>query len=237
MNILSPSVLAACALALAVSCDSGAPRESRPNVAQSAESTKKTESPASPAGATPAASSAPSPVDPEAARAADAAVEAFEAAKVTPAPLRATATARLDAAPADVWAYVSDHGNLSEYAGAIGVQKVVIDASKAETEHGVGTRRECTAMGDQNIVEEITYFAAPHVFAYSAVDNPLGLKDHLGVVIVRPAPGGKTELQWRQYFDIDDEGSIAMTTMKVKMMSSGLMGFFTKKYGGELLPS
>ncbi len=164
------------------------------------------------------------------------ALAALEAAALTPAPLQAKVVARLDAAPAEVWAYVSNNDNLQEYAAPLGIEHVELDHSNADA-NGVGVRRECTAMGDKRFVEEIRFVQAPYVMAYAAIENPVGMDDHLGVVIVRPTADGKTELEWRQHFTAGEGQSTAMLGMKVKMMTGGLVAFFTDKFGGQTLAS
>ncbi|MEM7154730.1 MAG: SRPBCC family protein [Myxococcota bacterium] len=212
------------ALLVPLACDPSSPAEAMP--AAPAATQEKAETPAKAEPAT--------PVDAALAKASTAAVTKFESSGIAAAPMRVQVKARLDAAPDEVWAYVSDNGNLQEYAASVGVKHVEIDDSKADA-NGVGVVRECTAMGDENIVEEIVYAEAPYVFGYSAVQNPLGMTDHTGVIIVRPAAGGTTELEWRQYFNAADPSNETSMAIKTKIMTTGLLAFFTNKYGGEVV--
>ncbi len=146
--------------------------------------------------------SEPQSGDPRATAAA--ALEQFEAEKLAAAPLRARAVARLDASAADVWAYVSDHDNLVEYGAGTGLTDAKIDNTAAESEGGVGCKRECFVKDGGRFLEEVVYFRAPYIFAYSAVENNWGMVDHLAVVIVKPLDDGTAELEWRVHFDTAD---------------------------------
>ncbi|MEM9490140.1 MAG: SRPBCC family protein, partial [Myxococcota bacterium] len=190
-----------------------------------------------PAAAPTAATAARASTDPVAdpVDAARAAVGGLEAAQLTSAPLRARAVAQLDASVEEVWSYVSNHQNLVEYAGATGIKHASIDNSAAMVENGVGCKRECLANENDRFVEEIVYFRAPYVYAYSAYENTWGLTDHLGVVIVRPLPGGKAELEWRQYFNTAKPEMAAMMAKNMQGMLSGpLLGFFVDRFGGAM---
>ncbi len=230
MNVRSkflPSTWLLCsALSVTFACDRDSQAEAAPSVAGDVI--------ASAAAAEPAAAAKLEPVDARAASAANEVISKFDPTSLTTAPVRTQMTARLDAPVAEVWAYVSDNDNLVEYAGSVGIQHVELDDSKADAD-GVGVVRECTAMGDKHFVEKVVYTGAPHVFAYSAVENPMGLNDHLGVIIVRPAAGGTTELEWRQHFNAADPKAQSSMDFKVKMMTMGILRFFTTKYGGEMV--
>lgn len=213
-----------CAVLLGVGCDTASQSEATPEASVTEKS----------APAKSAAAADAKPVDPQAQAAANAAVERVDVKSLTTAPMQAKVTARLDAAPAEVWAYVSDNKNLEEYGAALGVEAVKLDTSNA-TADGVGVVRECSAMGGKSFRERVVYADPPYVFGYAAFENPLGLDDHLGLVIVRPAADGKTELEWRQYFNPADPEAGGSMEMKAKMMTAGLVAFFTKKYGGEVV--
>ena len=188
--------------------------------------------------AKPAASQTETPQEADPNAAAREAIDGLEAAGLTSAPLRAKAVARLDASVEDVWGYVSNHDNLVEYGASTGLKHAVIDNSNAEVAGGVGCKRECLANENDRFVEEVLYFRAPYVFAYSATENTWGLTDHLGVVIVRPAPDGKSELEWRQYFNTAKPEMTPMMSQNMQGMLSGpLLGFFVQKFGGEVLQS
>lgn len=166
------------------------------------------------------------------------AVAELEDAKLTSAPLRARAVARLDATPEEVWTYVANHENLVDYAASAGIKHVEIDNSTAKAPNGVGCKRECLANESDRFVEEIVFYRAPYVFAYSALENTWGLEDHLAVVIVRPSADGKTELEWRQHFNTTKpELEPIMTKNMQGLLGGPLLGFFVDKYGGEVKAS
>ncbi len=170
------------------------------------------------------------------AAAAQEALQGLEAAKLTSAPLRARAIARLDAPVDDVWGYVANHDNLVEYGAPTGLKHVSIDNSNADAPGGVGCKRECLANENDRFVEEVLYFRPPYVFAYSATENTWGLTEHLGVVIVRPTADGKSELEWRQYFNTAKPDMTEMMSQNMQGMLSGpLLGFFVERFGGEVL--
>lgn len=153
-------------------------------------------------------------------------VEAF-----TAAPLRASATIRLDAPPETVWAYLSDHENLVEYSGGV-IQRVAVTYSDT-TNDGVGVRRECEA-GPDRFEEEVVFFEPGKGFAYSAVSNTWGLKDHLATVsIVRDRKGSK--VIWNQYFDhVQPEMADKVGANVQKMLEGPIAGALVKRFGGRL---
>ncbi|MEM6956820.1 MAG: SRPBCC family protein [Myxococcota bacterium] len=157
------------------------------------------------------------------------------AASLTSAPARVVARARLNASIEEVWDYVSNHDNLVEYTNGI-LQSADIDRSGAGGSDGVGVRRECAA-GQDRFVEEIVYFRAPYAFAYSAVENTWGLTNHLATVVLTP-DGDGTILEWSQHFDhMQPEALPMMTENLTGMMNGPILGFFTQRFGGEVLAS
>jgi uncharacterized protein YndB with AHSA1/START domain len=152
----------------------------------------------------------------------------------TPAPLRATATARLDAPIEEVWAYVSDHENLVEYAGAI-LQRVSVSYTADSLQTGVGVQRTCAA-GDDHFVEEVVFFKPGRGFAYSATENTWGLTNHLATVSFVKSGRG-TKLVWSQYFDhVQPEMAEPMATNLQGMLEGPLLGTLVARFGGEVLP-
>jgi len=177
------------------------------------------------------------PTEAAASEGAQAALRSFEASGLIKAPLRAKAVAHLKASPEEVWRYVSNHQNLAEYGATSGIKHASVDQSKAETPNGVGCKRVCLANEKDRFVEDIVYFKAPYAFAYSAVENTWGITDHVAFVVVRPRADGTTELEWRQYFNTaKPEMADMMAANMQKLIGGPLMGFFVKKYGGEVLP-
>jgi|GEM_PF-3021910 len=162
------------------------------------------------------------------------AVRAFEQSRLTDAPLRATAVAYLNAPVDEVWDYVSNHDNLIEYGAGSGLKHVEVKRASSGG-NGVGCKRECLTNENDRFVEEIVFFRAPHIFAYSAVENTWGLTNHLGVVIVRPTADGGSELEWRQYFNTEKPEMAEMMAKNLGNLLRGpLLGFFVDKFGGAV---
>lgn len=160
--------------------------------------------------------------------------DALSVADLTAAPQRAVTVARLDAPVAEVWAYLSNHENLPDYSGGT-VQDVTIDRSAATERDGVGTRRTCVA-GKDRFVEEIVYFEAPYVFAYSVGANSWGLKDHLAIVSLTPDGKGSTLVRWEMFFNHQaPQMAPKMAANMLGMLRGRILPTLTKKYGGQVL--
>lgn len=163
-----------------------------------------------------------------------AAYDALDVRQFTQAPRQATAVARLSAPVDQVWAYLANHENLPEYSGGV-VQAVTMDHSQAKEPNGVGTRRECEAGKDQ-FKEEVVYFKAPYVFAYSAYENTWGLEGHLAVVSLRPDGQGGTLITWDQYFDHVKPAMAPKVAQNLRGMLRGMiLPAVTKRFGGQVL--
>ncbi|MEL6545815.1 MAG: SRPBCC family protein [Myxococcota bacterium] len=168
---------------------------------------------------------------------AEKASEAIPIAKLTNAPRRVSAMARLNSPLKQVWRYLGVHQNLLEYSNGV-LGKVTIDTTGAQGENGVGTKRQCeTSDGSGKFVERIVYYKAPYAFAYSAVENTWGLQDHLATVTLKP-DGDGTIVQWDQYFNhVKPEMTPMMAENIEGMLKGKILSYLTGKFGGEVLGS
>lgn len=169
-------------------------------------------------------------------KAARAAYDAMPISSLTSAPRRVTTKVRLTRPVAEVWAYLGNHQNLLEYSDGV-LGKVTVDDSQADSPQGVGTARQCvTGDGKDRFVEKVVYYRAPYAFAYSAVENTWGLKDHLATVSLTPDGEGGTVVQWDQYFNhMMPEMTSKVATNIGGMLNGKILPFLAKKFGGEVL--
>ena len=168
--------------------------------------------------------------------AARSAYEAVPVDSLTSAPRRVQVSARLDKPIEQVWAYLGNHQNLIEYSDGI-LGEVSVDDSAAAEPQGVGTQRKCvTSDGKDRFVEKIVYYKAPYAFAYSAVENTWGLKNHLAVVSLEPDKNGGTIVRWDQYFDHMMPEMAPKVAMNLSRMLKGkVLAYLATKFGGEVL--
>ena len=150
-------------------------------------------------------------------------VAGFNVDAATDAPLRLTKTVHLNAAPATVFALVSDHEAMPTWLP--GLHQVSVERSPAG-----GVARTCSLENGASVKESIVGYQQNSLLAYSAAPgNPFGLGDHLGIAQVEPADGGRTLLTWRQYFD--HQAPETMTPMLDGMMQGGMENL-AKRFGG-----
>ncbi|MEM1184444.1 MAG: SRPBCC family protein [Planctomycetota bacterium] len=149
---------------------------------------------------------------------------------VTAAPLQITRSVELDAAPGDVFDFVVDPASWPNLLGMIESVKVVGTGR-------VGSTREVTLSDGSMIVEEITSYTRPRggeggAYGYSIESgNPFGVEGHLGAIVVNPADGGGTVLQYHQYFDHPDLEGI---TPVIEAGTEEIVGGIVAQFGGEL---
>lgn len=117
-------------------------------------------------------------------------------ARLSEQPLQLTYTARLGAAPEEVFEFVSDTDRLHEWIP--GARKSWSDDSNALHPKQVGSVRMIDAGIGKPTLEVVKAYEAPRMLAYSATDASLfGLvTDHLGVVTCEPHPEGGTAFCW-----------------------------------------
>lgn len=106
--------------------------------------------------------------------------------------VQSTATARVSASPAAVWAVLSNHEGMAAWGPGV---RVRLEQEGAETRNGVGAvRRISTPVPLPAIVEEITVFEPDQVLAYKARAG-VPLKDYAGEVRLTPHGDG-TEITY-----------------------------------------
>lgn len=122
------------------------------------------------------------------------------AAKVTPAPLQIVRNVKVDMPSEKLFAMLADHENLPKALDMI--HDVKVDNSRAETPNGVGCERVCTLKDGSVLKEKIVSWTPNSSYAYAiSGENPMGLKNHVGVFHVEPTRDGQTSLTWSQYFE------------------------------------
>jgi carbon monoxide dehydrogenase subunit G len=147
--------------------------------------------------------------------------------KFTKAPLRAEQTVSLNAPPDKVWALISDHEKTPTYLPMIA--RVTVDNSRASIMNGVGAVRACT-MGDMTLEEEIKFWKPSRAMAYGLSDsNTVGMKGHLGVVLLASNRTGGTDVRWKFYFDHPEVEM--MTTQARGALEQGMAGL-VEIFGG-----
>ena len=120
----------------------------------------------------------------------------FDVDTYSDAPLRVTRMAYFDAPPGDIFAVISDHGQLDRWLPL--VQRVYLNRGHADVFNGVGTTRYLQTVVF-NIREYIIAFDPPRLLAYSIEQNVL-VSDHVSVVFLEPERYGGTYLTWQHYF-------------------------------------
>ena len=157
-------------------------------------------------------------------------VGAVEIDKLTQAPLRLVRSVSLDAAPTEVFHFVTDSQNWPGLSPSI-------ESVSVRGNGRVGSTRTLMLGGGVAIAEHIVAFNEPGSsgvasFAYSvAADNPYGVQGHLAVLELRPADGGGTVLNYHQFFDHPELSSI------LPQVSAGTDQIVSKilyRFGGEL---
>jgi hypothetical protein len=116
------------------------------------------------------------------------------------APLRNDVKVVLDAPVGEVWAIISDHGQLPSYSA--GIREVVLDDSCQGPGGGVGCTRTCSFHEGPPIAETIVFVEEPYALATRGVQpNEYQLTNDLTLVTLRPLGDDRTEFWWRQYYD------------------------------------
>ena len=107
----------------------------------------------------------------------------------------------IDAAPAAVWARVSEHEDTPGWVDA--AKRVTLSREGAPERNGLGAVRvvEFKPRLWSTIHEEIVRFDPPHAFDYVLFKGMPGLRDHLGTVAVDDLGDGRSRLRWEVDFE------------------------------------
>lgn len=107
----------------------------------------------------------------------------------------------IDAAPAAVWARVSEHEDTPSWVDA--AERVTLSREGAPERNGLGAVRvvEFKPRLWSTIHEEIVRFDPPHAFDYVLFKGMPGLRDHLGRVAVDDLGDGRSRLRWEVDFE------------------------------------
>jgi uncharacterized protein YndB with AHSA1/START domain len=100
------------------------------------------------------------------------------------------------AAPAEVWNVYTDHAGWKAWAG---ISHSSLEVSGRPDKNGTGAVR-CLGSYGMNAREEILDFEPPRRMTYRLVKGGLGMKNHLGEVLLEPSGRG-TKITWRCRFD------------------------------------
>ncbi|MEO1086173.1 MAG: SRPBCC family protein, partial [Acidobacteriota bacterium] len=148
---------------------------------------------------------------------------------LTTAPLQIVRSVTLDAAPSEVFTFVTDH---SEWPGLLpSIESVSVSGTG-----GLGSTRSFALAGGGTLSERIVAFNAPDgdgmaSFAYSvSPNNPFGVKGHLAVLELRPADDGGTVLGYHQIFDHPEVDTVAPA---VAQGTDAILSQILYRFGGE----
>ncbi|MDJ0712514.1 MAG: SRPBCC family protein [Woeseiaceae bacterium] len=139
----------------------------------------------------------------------------------TMAPLQFSRSAEVSATADQVWAYLSDTGNVAS----------LFDEIRSISDADVGETRKVRLNGGGNVHETVVVNdGQSRNFAYSIADkNPMGIGDHLAVLTVLPADERKgSVVTWNHYFTA--EGSDARSSMSASL--DGAFAALTATFGG-----
>lgn len=157
-------------------------------------------------------------------------VGAVQVDQLTQAPLQIVRSISLDAAPEEVFRFVTDH---SKWPGLLSAVESVSVSGNGRT----GSTRSFALTGGAKIAERIVAYNEPGAdgtgtFAYSvSPDNPFGVQGHLAVLELRPADDGGTVLNYHQIFDHPDLNAIAPA---IAQGTDEIVGNILYRFGGEL---
>ncbi len=151
----------------------------------------------------------------------------------TSAPLRVMRTAYLEAAPARVFAVISDHANADTWMPL--VSQVNVSRGHADTRDGVGTIRYLHARFWYSLRQYIIAFNPPRLLAYSIEQDPI-ITRHVCVLYLEPERYGGTLLSWQHYFHMSLLPALSVPLASMVFDQScafalrNLIGYF----GGEM---
>jgi len=122
--------------------------------------------------------------------------------QVTQAPLRMKGTFQFDADQNTVFKNVSEPANMAKWFPFLRSGELNHDASCSVGDWGEGSRRTCYTNGLGTLHESIHHWDAPFAYAYEVKSMMMPIENHLALMIVTPMEAGKSQLEWRQYFDL-----------------------------------
>jgi uncharacterized protein YndB with AHSA1/START domain len=151
----------------------------------------------------------------------------------TSAPLRVMRKAYLEAAPARVFAVISDHANVDTWMPL--VTQVNVSRGHADVRDGVGTIRYLHAGFWYSLRQYVIASHPPRLLAYSIEQDPF-ITHHMSVMYLEAERYGGTLLYWQHYFHMSLMPSITVPLVSILFDQScawalrNLIGYF----GGEM---
>ncbi|MEO1118424.1 MAG: SRPBCC family protein [Pseudomonadota bacterium] len=139
----------------------------------------------------------------------------------TAAPLQFSRSAEVSATPDQVWAYLSENGNVASlFENVRSISYADVGETRRVKLNSGGTVNETVVTNDSQ----------SHTYSYAISDkNPIGISDHLAVLTVSPADERDgSVVTWNHYFDAEDGN--AGSSMSDSLDSA--LATLTAKLGG-----
>lgn len=159
------------------------------------------------------------------------ALAGFDARNYTDAPMRLYGEMLFHAPAAQTFYKMTDPNTIASWFGMVKGGSVDHSSSCNPGDWGEGSKRYCeTSMG--KLDETIHLWDAPYLTAYNVKSWSMPVKDHLGVLMVKPLAEDRSQVSWAQYFNY--KGLVMRNIfpyMMRKMMNDG-MNALARELGG-----
>ncbi len=138
-------------------------------------------------------------------------------------------SAVISAPVADVWQVAGDYAGIYDWHPAVKTTK--IEAGPASDQ--VGSIRHCTLENGAQLLETQTARSeAEHTYSYAITESPMPMKNHEGIVSLRPVTDGdETFIEWSATFDPEPGAETELPVMMREVIAAGLASLKTRFAG------